>query len=63
MLAGDFRFSAGTEIFEPLVREDVALYPEHNQIDVWTWGDFACCLEAGATLGHAGRLRAHARPR
>ncbi len=49
MPAGDFRFSAGTEIFEPLVREDVALYPEHNQIDVWTWGDFGCCLEAGAT--------------
>jgi predicted phage baseplate assembly protein len=49
MPAGDFRFGAGTEIFEPLVREDVALYPEHNQIDLWTWGDFACCLEPGAT--------------
>lgn len=49
MPAGDFRFSAGTEIFEPLLREDVALYPEHNQIALWTWGDFGCCLEAGAT--------------
>src|SRR5260370_1213308 len=47
--AGDFRFSAGTEIFEPLVAEDIALYPEHKQISLWTWGDFECCLPAGAT--------------
>jgi predicted phage baseplate assembly protein len=49
MPAGDFRFSAGTEIFEPLVAEDVTLYEPHNQIDLWTWGDSDCCLEAGAT--------------
>jgi predicted phage baseplate assembly protein len=49
MPADDFRFSAGTEIFEPLVAEDVVLYAEHNRIDLWTWGDFECCLEAGAT--------------
>jgi predicted phage baseplate assembly protein len=49
MPANDFRFSAGAEVFEPLVREDVALHPEHNQISLWTWGDFECCLEAGAT--------------
>ena len=49
MPAGDFRFSAGAEVFEPLIAEDVALYPEHNQIPLWTWGDFACCLPAGAT--------------
>jgi predicted phage baseplate assembly protein len=47
--AGDFRFSAGSEIFEPLVTEDITLYQEHNTICLWTWGDRECCLPAGAT--------------
>lgn len=49
MPAGDFRFGAGAEIFEPLTAEDVTLYPQHNEIALWTWGDFECCLPAGAT--------------
>lgn len=47
--AGDFRFSAGGEVFEPLVTEDITIYVEHNAIDLWTWGDRECCLPAGAT--------------
>jgi predicted phage baseplate assembly protein len=47
--AGGFRFSAGTEIFEPLVTEDVTLYAVHREISLWTWGDHQCCLPAGAT--------------
>ena len=47
--AGDFRFAADTETFEPLTAEDVPLYPEHNEISLWTWGDSQCCLPAGAT--------------
>lgn len=49
LAAGDFRFSAGSEIFEPLVAEDVTLHPQHNEISLWTWGDSGCCLPAGAT--------------
>jgi hypothetical protein len=29
--------------------EGVTLFPEHNQIDFYTWGDRECCLPAGAT--------------
>lgn len=47
--AGEFRFSAGTEIFEPLITEAVTLYETHNEINLWTWGDQDCCLPAGAT--------------
>lgn len=47
--AGGFRFSAGSETFEPLVTEDVTLYAEHGEICLWTWGDHQCCLPAGAT--------------
>ncbi len=47
--AGDFRFGAGAEIFEPLIAEDVTLHPQHNEIALWTWGDAECCLRAGAT--------------
>lgn len=46
---GGFRFSAGSEVFEPLVTEDITLYQEHNTICLWTWGDRECCLPAGAT--------------
>jgi predicted phage baseplate assembly protein len=47
--AGDFRFSADTETFEPLTAEDVTLDHAHNEISPWTWGDYQCCLPAGAT--------------
>ena len=35
------------DVFEPL--EPVALFPEHNELFVHTWGDAACCLPQGAT--------------
>lgn len=47
--AGDFRFSAGAAVFEPVVDEPVALSAAHNQIALWTWGDGECCLPVGAT--------------
>ena len=37
------------EVFEPLTADDVSLFPAHNQISLWTWGDEDCCLPAGAT--------------
>ncbi|ABF39855.1 conserved hypothetical protein [Candidatus Koribacter versatilis Ellin345] len=36
----------GTQVFEPMW--DQVLYPEHNQISFYTWGDTSCCLPAGA---------------
>lgn len=47
--AGGFRFAAGAEIFEPVVRQPVTLHEAHNAIELWTWGDRQCCLPAGAT--------------
>jgi predicted phage baseplate assembly protein len=47
--AGDFRFLASEEVFEPVHREDVPLYPAHNRISLWTWGNHDCCLPVGAT--------------
>ena len=38
---------AGVEVFEPMW--DAALYPEHNQMSFYTWGDTSCCLPQGAT--------------
>ncbi len=38
---------AGVQVFEPM--QDANLYPEHNQISFYTWGDSDCCLPAGAT--------------
>ena len=38
---------AGVEVFEPMW--DAALYPEHNQMCFYTWGDTSCCLPQGAT--------------
>ena len=49
MPAGDFRFSAGTEIFEPLVPRTSRCTPSTTRSRLWTWGDYRCCLEAGAT--------------
>ena len=47
--AGSYSFTAGTQGFEPLAREDVSLYCAHNEIALWTWGDRYCCLPVGAT--------------
>jgi uncharacterized phage protein gp47/JayE len=38
---------AGVVVFEPM--QDAALYPEHNQMEFYTWGDANCCLAQGAT--------------
>ena len=38
---------AGVTVFEPM--QDAVLYPEHNQISFYTWGDTNCCLPRGAT--------------
>jgi predicted phage baseplate assembly protein len=40
---------ASYEVFEPVQAEDVTLYPAHNKISLWTWGDWECCLPIGAT--------------
>lgn len=37
---------AGVQFFEPM--QDAVLYPEHNQMTFYTWGDKNCCLPAGA---------------
>ncbi|MGA8575390.1 MAG: putative baseplate assembly protein [Candidatus Cybelea sp.] len=38
---------AGTVAFEPM--QDANLFPEHNQMQFYTWGDTNCCLPQGAT--------------
>ena len=38
---------SGVQVFEPM--QDAVLYPEHNQITFYTWGDTNCCLPQGAT--------------
>ncbi len=38
---------AGVKVFEPL--QDAVLYPEHNQMSFYTWGDTNCCLPQGST--------------
>ena len=47
------------EVFEPLV--DSTLYPQHNEIDFYTWGGSNCCLPSGATratlAGHFDKLK------
>jgi hypothetical protein len=37
----------GIQVFEPM--HDAVLYPEHNQLYFYTWGDENCCLPKGAT--------------
>jgi Baseplate J-like protein len=38
---------AGVIVFEPM--QDAVLYPELNQMSLYTWGNTNCCLPAGAT--------------
>ncbi len=38
---------SGVQVFEPM--HDAVLYPEHNQMSFYTWGDNNCCLPKGAT--------------
>jgi hypothetical protein len=37
---------SGVQVFEPMC--DAVLYPEHNQMVFYTWGDTNCCLPKGA---------------
>ena len=37
------------EVFEPLLDADQYLYPAHNEIRFYTWGNEECYLPAGAT--------------
>lgn len=39
--------AAGVVVFEPM--QDAELYPEHNQMQFYSWGDANCCLPQGAT--------------
>ncbi len=36
------------EIYEPVFRDDIHLYKNHNQINFYTWGDRQCCIPRGA---------------
>jgi hypothetical protein len=38
---------AGVTFFEPM--QNAQLFPAHNQMSFYTWGDSNCCLPAGAT--------------
>jgi Baseplate J-like protein len=38
---------AGVVVFEPM--QDADLFPEHNLMQFYTWGDTNCCLPKGAT--------------
>jgi hypothetical protein len=39
--------AAGAETFETV--EAALVYPDHDELDFWTWGDVGCCLPRGAT--------------
>lgn len=49
-------------VFEPL-QEDMALYPEHNSMELYTWENSRCCLGKEAThatlTGHYANLEAN----
>ena len=36
-------------VFEPIATQPINLYPAHNRIGFYTWGNTQCCLPAGAT--------------
>jgi Baseplate J-like protein len=50
---------AGVVVFEPM--QQAMLFPEHNLMNFYTWGDANCCLPTGATeatlKGHLLNLR------
>lgn len=39
--------AAGVVVFEPM--QDANLFPEHNTMNFYTWGNLNCCLPKGAT--------------
>ena len=40
--------TAKPQVFE-LLQDNIALYPEHNEIEFYAWGDRECCLAKGST--------------
>ena len=43
----DAALLSGVQVFEPMF--DAVLFPEHNRMSFYTWGDSNCCLPRGAT--------------
>ena len=41
--------SAKYEVYEPVIKNDIHLYKNHNQISFYTWEGRQCCIPAGAT--------------
>ncbi|MER5597119.1 putative baseplate assembly protein [Streptomyces sp. NPDC002265] len=41
--------TGGNPVYRPLERRDIVLRPEHNRIELWTWGDQECSLPVGTT--------------
>jgi len=49
--------SSSYEVFEPLItgvnvprgNQTISIFPAHNEINFYTWGDCECCLPKGAT--------------
>jgi Baseplate J-like protein len=37
------------EVFEAMGADEISLFEFHNEIKLYTWGDFECCLPRGAT--------------
>ncbi|MCK4537122.1 MAG: hypothetical protein KAT93_08915, partial [Desulfuromonadales bacterium] len=52
--------ATGAEVFESV--EDTLLYPRHEELDFYIWGERECCLPKGATAatlsGHNPNLKA-----
>ncbi len=57
--AYDQALAQGPTVFETM--HQAALFPEHNRLHFYTWGDEECCLPAGATRatlrGHLPNLK------
>ncbi|MFI9381975.1 putative baseplate assembly protein [Kutzneria sp. NPDC052558] len=41
--------TAGIQVFEPLPDRPLRLWPQHNAISFWTWGEQECFLPKGST--------------
>jgi len=41
--------SSQYEVFEPMKKQEIQLYSDHNKIHFYTWGDKECCLPRGTT--------------
>lgn len=52
--------ATGVVVFEPMQNAD--LYPEHNTMQLYTWGDSNCCLPRGATEATLRGSLSHLQP-